>query len=80
MAKKKQDLKPDIVLKNYWDDNERFADLFNAILFEGRQMIQPDELVDVDTEEALVLEHRDYAESICTPTLSKYERNLPDRA
>ena len=35
MAKKAQDLKPDIVLKNYWRNNEQFADLFNAVLFQG---------------------------------------------
>ncbi|MFG6357962.1 MAG: Rpn family recombination-promoting nuclease/putative transposase [Acetatifactor sp.] len=61
---KAQDLKPDTVLKNYWNDNEQFADLFNAVLFEGRQVIRPEELEDVDTEESSVLEHRDYAESI----------------
>ena len=64
MAKKKQDLKPDTVLKNYWSDNEQFADLFNAVLFDGRQVILPEELEDVDTEESTVLEHKDYAESI----------------
>lgn len=61
---KTQDLKPDTVLKNYWNDNEQFADFFNAVLFEGRQVIKPEELEDVDTEESSVLEHRDYAESI----------------
>ncbi len=30
MPKKKQDLKPDTVLKNYWNNKEQFADLFNA--------------------------------------------------
>lgn len=64
MAKKTKDLKPDIVLKNYWNDNEQFADLFNAVLFEGKQVIKPEELEDVDTEESSVLEHREYAESI----------------
>ena len=34
MPRKKQDLKPDIVLKNYWSDKEQFADLFNAVLFQ----------------------------------------------
>lgn len=61
---KTQDLKPDIVLKNYWSDNEQFADIFNAVLFEGKQVIKPEELEDLDTEESSVLEHRDYAESI----------------
>lgn len=64
MAKKTKDLKPDIVLKNYWNDNEQFADLFNAVLFEGKQVIKPEELEDVDTEASSVLEHREYAESI----------------
>ncbi|MCM1236286.1 MAG: Rpn family recombination-promoting nuclease/putative transposase [Ruminococcus flavefaciens] len=64
MAKKTQDLKPDTVLKNYWSDNEQFADLFNAVLFDGRPVIKAEELEDVDTEESTVLEHREYAESI----------------
>ena len=64
MAKKTKDLKPDIVLKNYWNDKEQFADLFNAVLFEGKQVIKPEELEDVDTEASSVLEHREYAESI----------------
>lgn len=64
MARKKRDLKPDILLKNYWRDNERFADLFNAVLFEGEQVIQPDELEDLDVESSTVLEHRKYAEGI----------------
>ena len=33
-------------------------------MFEGRQVIRPEELEDVDTEESSVLEHRTYAESI----------------
>lgn len=52
------------MLKNYWNDNEQFADLFNAVLFGGRQVFRPEELEDVDTEESSVLEHRDYAASI----------------
>lgn len=64
MAKKTQDLKPDTILKNYWNDNGQFADFFNAVLFDGEQVISPDELEDMDTEESSVLEHRDYAESI----------------
>lgn len=64
MGKKTQKLKPDTVLKNYWNNNEKFADLFNAVLFGGRQVIRPEELENVDTEESHVLEHRKYAESI----------------
>ena len=66
MAQKKQDLKPDTVLKNYWRNNDRFADFFNAVLFEGRQVIKPEELEDDDTEESSILEHREFTESIQT--------------
>ena len=62
--KKTQGLKPDTVLKNYWRNNEQFADLFNAVLFEGKQVIRPEELQDLDTEESSVLEHKEYTESI----------------
>ncbi len=64
MAKKTQDLKPDTVLKKYWNNKEQFADLFNAVLFGGEQIIFSNELEDADTEESSVLEHREYAESI----------------
>ena len=64
MVQKKQDLKPDTVLKNYWRNNDRFADFFNAVLFEGKQVIRPEELEDEDTEESSVLEHGNFAKSI----------------
>jgi hypothetical protein len=64
MPKKKAKLSPDTVVKNYWSDNAQFADLFNAVLFAGEQIIQPEELEEVDTEESTVLEYREYAESI----------------
>lgn len=64
MAKREKKLKPDTVLKRYWNDNEQFADLFNGVLFAGEQVIQPEELEDADTEEASVFEHREYAESV----------------
>ena len=51
MGKGKQKLKPDIIVKSYWRNNEQFADFFNAVLFDGRQIIRSDELIDMDTEE-----------------------------
>lgn len=39
MARKKS-IKTDIVVKNYWHNNARFADLFSAILFEKRQIVK----------------------------------------
>lgn len=62
--KKKQDLKPDTVLKNYWSNNEQFADLFNAVLFDGKPIIHPNELEDSDTEESSILEHKEIAETL----------------
>lgn len=64
MARKKQDLKPDVVLKNYWRDNEKFADFFNAVLFGGEQVILPDELEERDTDESVITKHGRYAKSI----------------
>ncbi len=64
MKKKTRQLKPDTVLKNYWSDNGRFADLFNAVLFSGEQRICPGELEDADTEQSTILENREYAQSI----------------
>jgi hypothetical protein len=64
MSDTKQKLKPDVVINNYWKDNEQFADLFNAVLYDGRQVIYSEDLEDVDTDESSVFEHRDYAESV----------------
>ncbi len=64
MAKKTQKLSPDIVVKNYWKDNGRFADFFNAALFGGKQVILPEELEDSDTDVSTVLEKKQYAETI----------------
>ena len=63
MMAKTQNLNPDTVLKNYWSHNGQFADLFNAVLFGGKQVIKPGELESEDTEGSWVLEHRGYAES-----------------
>lgn len=64
MPKSKKALKPDTVLKNYWKDNGTFADLFNAVLFDGKQVIQPDELEDADTDESVIVEHREHVKSL----------------
>ena len=64
MGRKKRKLKPDVVVKNYWRNNEQFADFFNGVLFEGRKVIKPEELEELDTEESSVIEHKEYIESI----------------
>ena len=45
-------LKPDVVLKEYWKNNERYADFFNAVLFDGREVIKASQLEERDTEES----------------------------
>jgi len=37
-------VKADIILKKYWDDKERFADLFNAAMFDGQKVISAKQL------------------------------------
>ena len=43
----KNNIKPDTILKNFWKDNHHFADLFNAALFEGEQVLNPADLLEV---------------------------------
>ena len=57
-------MKADTVVKNYWRNNEQFADIFNAVLFNGNKVIKPEELEDMDTDESSILEHKEYAETI----------------
>lgn len=49
MSVKRGNLRADTVVKNYWRNNEQFADFFNAVLFDGEQVIKPDELIPVIT-------------------------------
>ena len=42
--------KADAAVKIWLNDNERFADLFNGTMFQGEQVILPDELEDLDRE------------------------------
>ena len=63
-GRKEKRLSPDAVLKHYWNGNEEFADLFNAVLFEGREIIKPGELETADTEQSTVLKQRKAVESI----------------
>lgn len=52
---RKTTLKPDPVLKDFWNDNDRFADLFNQVFFQGEAVITPELLSDKDTEESSVI-------------------------
>lgn len=45
----------DIAVKNWLNDNERFADLFNGSVFNGRKIILPDELEDLNRETDILI-------------------------
>lgn len=53
-------LKPDIILKNFWRENRRFADLFNTVLFEGKPILRPEELQEQDTDVSTVWKQDNY--------------------
>lgn len=36
----------DLIMRDYLTSKERFADLFNGVLFEGKQVIRPEQLQD----------------------------------
>ena len=40
----------DVSLKTFWRDNEHFADLFNATVFNGKQVLKPNKLTEMDTD------------------------------
>ena len=42
--------KRNVTVNNYFADKERFADLFNVKLFGGKQVVLPEDLVDMDTK------------------------------
>ena len=57
-------VKPDTILKTFWRNNERFADLFNTVLFHGNQILKPDELQETDTDLSSVLKINGHVETI----------------
>ena len=55
---KQKELHPDSVLKAYWRNNDRFADLFNQVFFNGANRIRAEDLSDLDTDESnVILDH-----------------------
>ena len=54
----------DVSLKTFWRDNEHFADLFNATVFNGKQVLKPDKLTEMDTDVSATIHSKIYNESI----------------
>lgn len=57
-------VKADTILKNFWKNNERFADLFNAALFDGEPILKPEDLKEVDTDVSSLLKFNNHAETV----------------
>jgi len=49
--------RPDAILKEYWRNNERFADIFNQVLFNGSNTIKPNDLNEMDTDESTIISY-----------------------
>ena len=61
---KQNRIKPDTILKNFWRDNHHFADLFNATMFDGEQVLNPDDLSEADTDVSSILKFNGHAETV----------------
>ena len=60
----KHHIKIDTVLKEFWRDNERFADVFNAALFHGKPVIRAEKLQESDTDVSSVLQLGSHTETV----------------
>ncbi|MDO5146480.1 MAG: Rpn family recombination-promoting nuclease/putative transposase [Eubacteriales bacterium] len=56
--------KTDIILKNFWEQNDRFADVFNAALFGGKPVIVPERLETADTDVSGVIRLKGEVQSL----------------
>ena len=56
--------KADIIFKDFWRINERFADLFNVVVFGGKEVIKPEALHEMDTDVSGVIQLKDYKETL----------------
>ena len=63
--------KPDVVLKQWLKNKVRFADLFNAVVFGGEQVIKPEELEEVNSESGIVIANADTGENDTTEKTGK---------
>ena len=40
----------DVIMKEFWRDRKHFADIVNAVIFDGEQVVEPEELEEIDTD------------------------------
>ena len=60
----KNNVKPDTVLKTFWKNNQRFADLFNTVLFNGNTILKPNDLKEVDTDVSSIIKFNGHADTV----------------
>ena len=63
--------KKDTLTKQYVSDNTIFADLCNQYLYQGKQIIKPDQLHPLDPNSFSLLDNKQKANSSDTPTIHK---------
>ena len=63
MAESKK-IKTDVILKDFWRQNDRFADLFNAVVFQGKEVLKPEALQEMDMDLSGIIRFKDYEESL----------------
>lgn len=61
---KKVTIRPDVIFKNFWRENDRFASLFNTVVFGGNEVIKPEELSELDTDVSNIVEFGEYKETL----------------
>ena len=59
-----ENTKTDVIFKEFWRQNERFADLFNTVIFKGKEVIRPEKLSEMDTDVSGTIEMKDYKETL----------------
>lgn len=57
-------VRKDVILKEFWRDNERFADLFNTFFFNGEKILSAESLQEMDTDVSGTIKVEGYNQSI----------------
>ncbi len=52
--------KPSVIMKEFWRNSERFADVFNAYFFNGKEVIQAEDLQELDTDVSGIIDTGEY--------------------
>lgn len=59
-----ENARSDVIFKEFWRDNERFADLFNVVVFGGKEVIKSEMLQEMDTDVSGAIQMKDYKETL----------------